>query len=222
MCLAVAVALGVLAGHARAGSDAPEAVSVEPAQVVLHGPRAVQHLVVSGRHGGALESDLTGRATFESLDPKVAAVSPSGLVSARGPGETTVVVRAAGRESPRRSAWSTSARAKYSPSTSAPRPSPRSAGAAATRGPATDRPRAGGFRLSLRGFDPDLDFVTLTREAAGRRTNVFSSEDSLILAKAAGRTPHQGACASAPTSRPTARCATGWRRGAGLRPRTGR
>jgi len=50
----------------------------------------------------------------------------------------------------------------------------------------------GGLRLSLRGFDPDLDFVTLTREALGRRIDVFAPTDSLILNKAAGRVPHQG------------------------------
>jgi hypothetical protein len=50
----------------------------------------------------------------------------------------------------------------------------------------------GGFRLSLRGFDPELDFVTLTRDALGRRTDVLAPAESLILMKAAGRVPHQG------------------------------
>ncbi len=50
----------------------------------------------------------------------------------------------------------------------------------------------GGFRLSLRGFDPELDYVTLTREALGRRTDIFDPSESLILKKATGRVPHQG------------------------------
>jgi hypothetical protein len=50
----------------------------------------------------------------------------------------------------------------------------------------------GGFRLSLRGFDPDLDYVTLTREALGRRTDLFAPSESLILKKGTGRVPHQG------------------------------
>lgn len=49
-----------------------------------------------------------------------------------------------------------------------------------------------GFRLSLRGFDPDLDFATLVREQGGRRINRVSPDDSLILMKASGRTLHQG------------------------------
>jgi hypothetical protein len=49
-----------------------------------------------------------------------------------------------------------------------------------------------GFRLSLRGGDPDLDFQTLAKENGGRRVNLASPDDSLFLLKATGRTTHQG------------------------------
>ena len=49
-----------------------------------------------------------------------------------------------------------------------------------------------GFRLSLRGFDPDLDYQSLVRDGAGRRTDREAPDDSLILLKGAGRTAHQG------------------------------
>src|SRR5436853_2387079 len=49
-----------------------------------------------------------------------------------------------------------------------------------------------GFRLSLRGYDPDLDYHTVTREAEGRRANPVSPADSLFLRKGTGRVPHQG------------------------------
>lgn len=49
-----------------------------------------------------------------------------------------------------------------------------------------------GFRLSLRGFDPELDFAVLTREADGRRVNRLRPDDSLILRKATAETPHLG------------------------------
>ncbi len=49
-----------------------------------------------------------------------------------------------------------------------------------------------GFRLSLRGADPDLDLVTLTRETGGRRVSPQNPDDSLILLKGSGRVPHQG------------------------------
>ena len=50
----------------------------------------------------------------------------------------------------------------------------------------------GGFKLSLRGQDPDLDFQTLTRGMLARRLNPQQPEASLILAKAIGAVPHEG------------------------------
>src|SRR5262245_29350751 len=49
-----------------------------------------------------------------------------------------------------------------------------------------------GFRLSLRGQDPDLDFATLTKEIGGRRVNRQSPDDSLMLLKGSGRISHGG------------------------------
>src|ERR1700686_1550817 len=49
-----------------------------------------------------------------------------------------------------------------------------------------------GFRLSLRGFDPDVDFHTLTRGEQGRRIDRVRPENSLFLVKATGNVPHQG------------------------------
>jgi Protein of unknown function (DUF1553)/Protein of unknown function (DUF1549) len=49
-----------------------------------------------------------------------------------------------------------------------------------------------GFRLSLRGYDPDLDFVTLTHAEGGRRVDKTVPVNSLFLLKGSGRMPHQG------------------------------
>src|SRR5262249_41762773 len=49
-----------------------------------------------------------------------------------------------------------------------------------------------GFRLSLRGYDPGLDFQSLTREAQGRRINRVEPDASLLLLKASGQMPHGG------------------------------
>src|SRR5262249_14637763 len=50
----------------------------------------------------------------------------------------------------------------------------------------------GGFHLSLRGFDPAFDYLALTRETFGRRTDVIAPTESLVLKKATVRLPHQG------------------------------
>jgi hypothetical protein len=49
-----------------------------------------------------------------------------------------------------------------------------------------------GFRLSLRGYDPDNDFRWLTREFDGRRIDNAHPEKSLLLQKPIGTAPHEG------------------------------
>ncbi len=49
-----------------------------------------------------------------------------------------------------------------------------------------------GFKLSLRGEDPEWDHVAVTRDTAGRRTNPHNPAESLILQKATARTSHEG------------------------------
>jgi hypothetical protein len=49
-----------------------------------------------------------------------------------------------------------------------------------------------GFRLSLFGYDPDGDYFRLTQQVVGRRVDVASPEQSLLLAKAAGKVTHTG------------------------------
>src|SRR5688572_19997154 len=46
-----------------------------------------------------------------------------------------------------------------------------------------------GFKLSLRGQDPDIDSDVLTRDAFARRTDPMDPDQSLILLKATGQVP---------------------------------
>src|SRR5438094_10034040 len=47
-----------------------------------------------------------------------------------------------------------------------------------------------GFKLSLRGQDPDFDYKMLTRDMLARRVDKQKPEASLILAKATATVPH--------------------------------
>ena len=49
-----------------------------------------------------------------------------------------------------------------------------------------------GFRLSLRGYDDEGDYITLTRQSQGRRINPADPGRSLLLLKATGTIPHKG------------------------------
>ncbi|MEZ6055650.1 MAG: DUF1553 domain-containing protein [Planctomycetaceae bacterium] len=59
-----------------------------------------------------------------------------------------------------------------------------------------------GFKLSLRGFAPESDFESLTREGRGRRLNPAAPLESLLIAKANGSVPHGGGQRFAPNSLP--------------------
>src|SRR5438128_12431518 len=49
-----------------------------------------------------------------------------------------------------------------------------------------------GFKLSLRGEDPEFDFLALTRDTFGRRTDALRPAESLVLRKATASVPHEG------------------------------
>ena len=49
-----------------------------------------------------------------------------------------------------------------------------------------------GFHVSLFGFDPQLDYINLTRDNRARRLNAGSPDDSLILLKSTGDVDHDG------------------------------
>ncbi len=49
-----------------------------------------------------------------------------------------------------------------------------------------------GFKISLLGFDPDVDYNALVKEARGRRVFPSSPDNSLLLLKATGAIAHSG------------------------------
>jgi uncharacterized protein DUF1549/uncharacterized protein DUF1553 len=59
----------------------------------------------------------------------------------------------------------------------------------------------GGFKLSLRGQDPDHDITALVKDQMGRRINLEHPEESLILQKPTGKVPHEGGLRFSASSR---------------------
>ncbi len=59
----------------------------------------------------------------------------------------------------------------------------------------------GGFRLSLRAYDPPRDHYNITREANGRRVELADPARSLLLTKPTMATPHKGSRRLHPESR---------------------
>ncbi len=58
-----------------------------------------------------------------------------------------------------------------------------------------------GFKLSLRGYDPEFDYAALITDVSGRRFNRVNVDDSLMLLKPLAEVPHEGRQALKPGSR---------------------
>ncbi|MBC7817095.1 MAG: DUF1549 domain-containing protein [Planctomycetaceae bacterium] len=164
---------------------------VEPAEVALHGHRASQQLLVSEPQSGGAMADVTRDVTFESVAPAIALVTPSGRIVPRGHGTTEIVVRHSGQEV--RVLVKVVGYSQADPVDFQTDVIAAISKAGCNQGACHGSPQGkGGFRLSLRGFDPVLDFATLTREEFGRRTNPNAADESLILRKGLAEVPHQG------------------------------
>src|SRR5262249_8880424 len=57
-----------------------------------------------------------------------------------------------------------------------------------------------GFRLTLRGYGPEVDYDVMSRQALGRRINKTAPAESLILLKPTGAVEHGGGVRFAPDS----------------------
>ncbi len=164
---------------------------VEPTEILLYGHRSSQQLLVSEPQSGGAMADVTRDATFESVAPAIALVTPSGRIIPRGHGTTEIVVRHSGQEV--RVPVKVVGYSQADPVDFQTDVIAAISKAGCNQGACHGSPQGkGGFRLSLRGFDPVLDFATLTREEFGRRTNPNAADESLILRKGLAEVPHQG------------------------------
>jgi hypothetical protein len=193
----VSLALGLAGGPARAappevvGKGEVRSLSAFPERLTLRGAERVQQLVVTARHENGGVSDATARATFRSADPAVARVEPSGLVVPLKNGTTevtaeldgrrvTVAVVVEGTESEEPINFTNEIVPIFTKT---------GCNAGACHGKSTGQ---NGFRLSLLGFEPQLDYDALTREGRGRRIFPSAPRSSLVLLKSTGAVPHGG------------------------------
>ncbi|MBW3599153.1 MAG: DUF1549 and DUF1553 domain-containing protein [Planctomycetes bacterium] len=169
---------------------APATIDVFPPAVRFDGPREQMQLVITTNYADDRQADATRSASFASSDPGVAVVE-NGVVLPRGDGKAEIAVEVGGLTT-------TVAVEVENYSRPAPVSFYHGALAAITKqgcnaGACHGSPSGkGGFRMSLRAFDPELDKFTLIREEYGRRTNVHDPDSSLLLLKPMMKVPHGG------------------------------
>jgi len=166
-------------------------VTVHPATLALRHPRQPHSLQVLGASAEGTTLDLRQQARFTSADPRVAAVDERGWVRPVGNGETRVTVTVAGKT------LDVPVQVQLPP---AEPPisfrhevmvvlSKAGCNSGACHGYSLGK---NGFKLSLRGSDPELDYPAIARDTLGRRVNPLWPESSLLVAKGRGDVLHDG------------------------------
>jgi hypothetical protein len=182
------------AGERKAVIGTPAAVEVTPATVTLTGVRDARQLVVSGKYADGSVRDLTGvvEATVEQAQQAAVVELQDGLyLRPKANGNAIVVVHVNGKKVEVR----VTVEGMDKPAPTSFRRDVIAAmnvggcNAGACHGTPSGK---NGLKLSLRGFDPAADFLQLTRDQFGRRTDKHAPEESLVLLKAIGRVPHEG------------------------------
>jgi hypothetical protein len=171
--------------------DIAGSITVHPPAVELRHPRQPQSLQVMGTTADGYSLDLRSQTRFSSANPKVATVDEQGWVRPVASGQTQVVVSVAGQTR------SVPVNVQLPPA-EPPRSfrhevmavlSKAGCNAGACHGYSLGK---NGFKLSLRGSDPDLDYLAIARDSFGRRLSLQSPEASLLVAKPRGDAPHEG------------------------------
>jgi len=168
----------------------PTALVVEPPSVTLAGPRATQQLVVTGRYADGSIRDLTPVCDF-TAEGAVVVLAKGGFVLPAKNGSGALVVKA-GAQSVRVPVVVKDLEKPQPVSFRNDMIAALNVGGC-NQGACHGTPSGkNGFKLSLRGFDPAADYVQLTRDVLGRRTDRLTPDASLILQKGLGRVPHEG------------------------------
>ncbi len=173
-------------------SDGPERLEMTPPAFTLTGPRAQQQLVITGLFKGNDPRDVTTHtsAKIESSNPAIVRIE-NGIAYPVADGEADVTVKMFDKVVTAHvtvKAFGTPDPTSFKTETLAALTK-----AGCNMGACHGSPSGkGGFRLSLRGYDPPLDILTLKNEAYGRRTNPMQPDESLLLKKPLMQVAHGG------------------------------
>ncbi len=176
-----------------AADDPPSAgpIVAHPAAIDLRHHRQVQSLQLLGSTADGYSLDLRTPAQLTIADPKIAKIDDKGLIRPVANGETQLTAVVAGQtltvpikvqlppaEPPR------SFRHEIMPVLSK-----AGCNMGACHGYSLGK---NGFKLSLRGADPELDYAAISKEFFGRRVNLGEPDASMLVAKPNGAMPHEG------------------------------
>ncbi len=162
-----------------------------PAKIALKGRDDAQQLVITAAMAGNRLQDLTADVKYEVADPKVARVSTSGRVMPVGNGSTEITATY-GDKAIKVAVSAASCDVNlpiHFANQIVPIFTKLGCNSGGCHGKASGQ---NGFKLSLLGFEPEVDYNALVKEARGRRVFPASPDNSLLLLKATGVVAHGG------------------------------
>ena len=168
----------------------PVHLSALPASIQLMGQHSSQQLLITGHYADGSQLDLTLFSSWQVAQPDVVTIT-DGFIRGKKNGSTTLTAIVGGLK--------LNIPVTVGRMDDIDRVSFRhhvigslnvgGCNAGACHGTPSGK---NGFRLSLRGYDPALDYLQLSRDVLGRRSDRLNPYASLFLLKGMGRVPHEG------------------------------
>jgi Protein of unknown function (DUF1553)/Protein of unknown function (DUF1549) len=170
----------------------PKSLQVQPDKLSFNNPRATAQLVVTGIYADGTIRDLTHFADIkvDGSDPLVG-IDGDRFITAKKNGAASLTISAGGQsvkvpvvvqnlDKPQPVSFRNDVVAALNVG---------GCNSGACHGTPTGK---NGFKLSLRGYDPASDYIQLTKDLLGRRTDRQNPDASLVMLKALGRVAHEG------------------------------
>jgi hypothetical protein len=175
----------------EASAPVPASLTVQPAAIELRHHRQPMALQVLGASADGYSLDLSSQAKYASANAKVAVVDAEGWIRPLSNGETQVRVSVAGQTK--------SVAVKVQLPAEEPKLSFRhevmpvlSKAGCNSGGCHGYSLGKNGFKLSLRGADPEPDYFFITKDSKRRRVNFQAPDASLLVLKPLGNAAHEG------------------------------
>src|SRR5579871_5296310 len=168
-----------------------KSLHIHPKHITLKGIDDAQQLVLTAELPGGQLQDLSGDVKYETADKRIARVTSTGRVLPLSNG-TTEITAVYGDKSIKVPVAAESCDVNLPinfPNQIVPIFTKLGCNSGGCHGKASGQ---NGFKISLLGFEPEVDFNALVKEGRGRRLFPAAPESSLLLLKASGGMAHGG------------------------------
>jgi hypothetical protein len=168
-----------------------QALTIHPPRIVLKGADDAQQIVLTAQLQDGQLQDLSGEVKYEPGDTKIVRVTSTGRVLPLANGATTITATY-GDKTVQVPVTVESCDVNLPinfPNQIVPIFTKLGCNSGGCHGKASGQ---NGFKLSLLGFEPEVDYNALVKEARGRRLFPAAPDSSLLLLKASGGMAHGG------------------------------